>query len=104
MSEFRTFLTSHLAKKYRKDNYDVLTHNCNGFSNEAIDFLTGASIPDQVINLPQLVMATTTAKLLRPLLNRWLGGFGGGGEGGVTAALARLTMQPTYPKRHPSPM
>jgi len=38
MSEFRTFLSSNLAKSCRKDNYDVLTHNCNGFSNEAIDF------------------------------------------------------------------
>jgi len=99
--EFRIFLSSNLVKKYRTDNYDVLTRNCNGFSNEAVDFLTGASIPEQVINLPQLVMATTTAKLLRPLLNRWLGGFGGGGNGGVTAATGETEDAADVPEEAP---
>jgi len=101
MSEFRTFLSSNLAKNYRKDNYDVLTHNCNGFSNEATDFLTGASIPEQVINLPQLVMATTTAKLLRPLLNRWLGGFSDGSEGADTAATGEADDAADVPEEAP---
>jgi len=74
--EFKNFLGKNLAKKYRRDNYDVLTHNCNGFSNEVVGYLTGSMIPEEVLNLPELVMATTTAKFLRPLLNRWLGGFG----------------------------
>merc|ERR1719433_113188 len=48
-------------------------------------------IPEEVLNLPELVMATTTAKFLRPLLNRWLGGFGAGaaasdGDGGLETA------------------
>jgi hypothetical protein len=86
--EFKQFLGKNLAKKYRRDNYDVLKNNCNCFSNEAVGFLTGSHIPEDVLNLPELVMATTTAKFLRPLLNRWLGGFGAacGGEGGIENA------------------
>jgi hypothetical protein len=75
--EFEDFLRSELCSKYTPEAYDVMSINCNHFSNEAIRFLTGASIPDEVINLPELVMKTPTARLLRPVLNKWLGGFGG---------------------------
>jgi len=82
-SEFLKFLVDEMKGKYTRDNYDVLTHNCNSFSNEVVRFLTGADIPDQVRNLPALVMQTPTARLLRPFLNKWLGGFGGGADGGA---------------------
>mmetsp|Transcript_42529 Transcript_42529/g.97470 ORF Transcript_42529/g.97470 Transcript_42529/m.97470 type:complete len:460 (-) Transcript_42529:342-1721(-) len=82
-SEFLNFLVNEMKSKYTRENYDVLTHNCNSFSNEVVRFLTGADIPDQVRNLPALVMQTPTARLLRPFLNKWLGGFGGGADGGA---------------------
>lgn len=78
--ELKKFLGTDLAKKYRKDNYDILTNNCNGFSNDVVGFLTGSMIPEEVLTLPELVMATNTAKFMRPLLNRWLGGFGAQGN------------------------
>lgn len=79
-AEFEEFLRAELCPKYTPEAYDVMTHNCNCFSNAAVRFLTGVSIPDEVINLPELVMQTPTARLLRPLLNTWLGGFSGGGN------------------------
>mmetsp|Transcript_55776 Transcript_55776/g.132954 ORF Transcript_55776/g.132954 Transcript_55776/m.132954 type:complete len:460 (-) Transcript_55776:58-1437(-) len=82
-NEFLTFLVDEMKGKYTRENYDVLTHNCNCFSNDAVRFLTGADIPDQIRNLPALVMQTPTARMLRPFLNKWLGGFGGGADGGA---------------------
>jgi len=81
-AEFKVFMNQNLAKRYRWDNYDVIKNNCNAFSNEVVGFLTGSMIPDEVLNLPELLMATTTAAFLRPLLNRWLGGFGGNSSDG----------------------
>ena len=37
--------------------YDVLTNNCNCFSNALVHFLTGKPIPEAVSKLPQLVRA-----------------------------------------------
>jgi len=79
-AEFEEFIRTEMCSKYTPEAYDVMTHNCNCFSNDAVRFLTGVSIPDEVINLPELVMQTPTARLLRPVLNKWLGGFGGGGN------------------------
>jgi hypothetical protein len=81
LDEFHSFLYQEMMPKYTRDNYDVMEHNCNCFSNDVVQFLTGKSIPDPVRLLPQLVMKTPTARILRPFLNRWLGGFGGGAAG-----------------------
>lgn len=73
--ELREFLQEHMKPKYRPDNYDVLTHNCNCFSEDVVRFLTGKGIPESVRRLPELVMDTPGATLLRPFLNRWLRSF-----------------------------
>jgi len=66
-------ITRHLVAMFTPENYDVLTHNCNHFSDKLSMFLQNEHIPDEIIAQPQLVMSTFTARLLRPLLNRWLG-------------------------------
>lgn len=63
------------ARDFTKDSYDVLTHNCNHFSDKLAMFLLNDHIPTEVRKQPEMVMDTFTAKALRPLLNRWLGGF-----------------------------
>lgn len=65
-----------LAHEFTSANYDVLTHNCNHFSDKLAMFLKNEHIPDEVRFQPDLVMKTLTARALRPLLNRWLGTFG----------------------------
>lgn len=63
------------AREFTKESYDVLTHNCNHFSDKLSMFLLNEHIPTEVRKQPEMVMDTMTAKALRPLLNRWLGGF-----------------------------
>jgi len=74
--EFVHFIEGNLMEKYTPETYDVLTNNCNCFSNECAHFLIGTPIPEEVSCLPQLAMNTPVARLLRPFLNKWLGGFG----------------------------
>lgn len=73
--ELRSFLHKEMKPRYTPANYDVLAHNCNHFSDQVVHFLTGAHIPESISKLPELLMDTPTARLLRPFLNRWLRGF-----------------------------
>lgn len=65
----------HLAPEFTRDNYDVLTHNCNHFTEKLSMYLRGEHIPDEVLKQPEMVMSKTLPQLMRPVLNRWLGGF-----------------------------
>ena len=73
--EFHRHLDLETRLDFTPASYDILTHNCNSFTNEAMMFLTGHGIPEEIKRLPELVTNTPTVKLLRPFLNRWLGGF-----------------------------
>jgi len=72
--EFSDFLDKHILDRYTRETYDVLTHNCNCFTNEAAHYLLGAPIPEEISSLPQVAMNTPMARTLRPFLNHWLGG------------------------------
>lgn len=64
-----------LCREFTRDSYDVLTHNCNHFSDEVCMFLLNKHIPDEVRLQPEQFANSITAQALRPLLNQWLGGF-----------------------------
>jgi len=64
-----------MSEKFTKSTYDVLTRNCNHYSNELAQVLCGKSIPDVITSQPMLIMDAPRMKVLVPLLNKWLGGF-----------------------------
>jgi len=66
-----------LAVEFTHERYDVLTHNCNHFSDRLSMFLRNEHIPDEIRLQPDMVMNSLVARALRPLLNHWLGNFGG---------------------------
>jgi len=70
------FIRRELASEYTRTNYDVLTHNCNHFSDALSLFLVNKHLDDEVLKQPEMVMGSVVVRLLRPLLNRWLGTFG----------------------------
>eukprot|EP00927_Polykrikos_kofoidii_P009788 TRINITY_DN14102_c0_g2_i1.p1 TRINITY_DN14102_c0_g2~~TRINITY_DN14102_c0_g2_i1.p1 ORF type:complete len:492 (+),score=81.10 TRINITY_DN14102_c0_g2_i1:108-1583(+) len=76
--EWEKYVKQTLCRSYYPGSYDVITRNCNMFSNECVMFLTGGHIPNQILEQPELMMQTATARLLRPWLNKWLGGWGEG--------------------------
>lgn len=71
--EVLSHICRNLMDEFRPNSYDALTHNCNHFSKELSSFLCSASIPDEVLQQPDMVMSTFAARALRPALNRWLG-------------------------------
>eukprot|EP00927_Polykrikos_kofoidii_P055970 TRINITY_DN50154_c0_g1_i1.p1 TRINITY_DN50154_c0_g1~~TRINITY_DN50154_c0_g1_i1.p1 ORF type:complete len:704 (-),score=144.28 TRINITY_DN50154_c0_g1_i1:20-2131(-) len=69
-------ISRELCREYTPENYDVLTHNCNNFSDECTLFLSNLHIPDEVRTQPETCMNAWAVKALRPVLNKCLGGFG----------------------------
>jgi len=71
------FVQNDLIPIYNKSSYDVWHHNCNCFTNELSQFLLhGQQIPEEVLMQPHWAESAGITQLLRPVLNRWLGGFG----------------------------
>ena len=55
---FRDYLSGLSRDIFRPDKYQLFHHNCNTFSNEVAQFLTGKKIPSYITDLPQEVMST----------------------------------------------
>ena len=56
----------------RPEQYHLFDHNCNTFSNEVAQFLTGQSIPAYILNLPHDVANTPMGAMLKTFMD----GFG----------------------------
>ncbi|KFP76211.1 Desumoylating isopeptidase 1, partial [Apaloderma vittatum] len=65
---FLEYLSSLGQSMFRSECYNLLEHNCNTFSNEVAQFLTGRKIPSYITDLPDEILATPFGQALRPLL------------------------------------
>lgn len=52
------YLAGLSREAFKAVKYDLFQHNCNTFSNEVAQFLTGKKIPSHITDLPQEVMTT----------------------------------------------
>ncbi|NXA21403.1 DESI1 isopeptidase, partial [Ibidorhyncha struthersii] len=66
---FLEYLSSLGESMFRGESYNLFEHNCNTFSNEVAQFLTGRKIPSYITDLPSEVLATPFGQALRPLLD-----------------------------------
>lgn len=73
LDDLRAYIFEDLDRKYDRKGYDVLDRNCNHFADEAAKFLLGRGIPDEVRLQAQRLYNAPMARIVRPLLNRWLG-------------------------------
>mmetsp|Transcript_106116 Transcript_106116/g.204231 ORF Transcript_106116/g.204231 Transcript_106116/m.204231 type:complete len:728 (-) Transcript_106116:10-2193(-) len=75
--ELHEKIVKELKSIYCREAYDVIFHNCNHFSNHICEWLTGHTLPDEVLKQPEKLMQCVFTRAARPLLNRWLIGFEG---------------------------
>jgi hypothetical protein len=66
---FQDFLTS-VSSRFTVNTYNILTHNCNNFTNECSNFLLGKGIPEDIVSLPQRAMATPFGQALKPMFDQ----------------------------------
>merc|ERR1712047_13059 len=67
---FMEYLQAQGRDQFRGDRYDLLNHNCNNFSHETCQFLTGKGIPQHILDLPREVMSTPMGQMLAPMLQQ----------------------------------
>ncbi|XP_040608669.1 desumoylating isopeptidase 1 isoform X4 [Mesocricetus auratus] len=60
---FLEYLSSLGESLFRGEAYNLFEHNCNTFSNEVAQFLTGRKIPSYITDLPSEVLSTAQAAL-----------------------------------------
>eukprot|EP00697_Spironema_sp_BW2_P008731 gnl/Spiro4/23414_TR11584_c0_g1_i1.p1 gnl/Spiro4/23414_TR11584_c0_g1~~gnl/Spiro4/23414_TR11584_c0_g1_i1.p1 ORF type:complete len:497 (+),score=69.76 gnl/Spiro4/23414_TR11584_c0_g1_i1:45-1535(+) len=66
---FEDFLRD-LSARFTPANYHLLRQNCNHFSNEVAQFLTGQSIPSDIIELPNEIFNSPGGRMLQPYLDQ----------------------------------
>ena len=64
---FREYLKG-IEHRYRSQDYRLMSHNCNSFSNELCQFLLGKEIPDYIKNICTEVSNTPAGQEYRPLV------------------------------------
>eukprot|EP01096_Ripella_sp_DP13-Kostka_P002550 TRINITY_DN13425_c0_g1_i1.p1 TRINITY_DN13425_c0_g1~~TRINITY_DN13425_c0_g1_i1.p1 ORF type:complete len:505 (+),score=209.79 TRINITY_DN13425_c0_g1_i1:69-1517(+) len=67
-----------ISDQFSPNNYNLINNNCNHFTNEASQFLTGSLIPDFVRLLPQQLLNTPMGQMLRPMIERAASSFSAG--------------------------
>ncbi|XP_062387802.1 desumoylating isopeptidase 1a [Sardina pilchardus] len=66
---FMDYLSSLGETSYRGDRYRLFEHNCNTFTDEVAQFLTGRKIPSHITDLPSEILSTPFGQVLRPILD-----------------------------------
>jgi len=67
---FNDYLKTQSQDRFRGDKYDLLKHNCNNFSEETAQFLTGKGIPKYILDLPNEILATPLGQMLAPMIKQ----------------------------------
>ena len=65
--DLRAYLGS-VAHRFTAQTYNLLTHNCNNFSNEVIGFLLGKTIPSFILDLPRIALSSPNGAMIRNLV------------------------------------
>lgn len=71
--ELHAYIVDELKPVFSRSAYDAARNNCNHFTDRVAMYLVGKHIPDEVLRQPELMMKTNLGRVLRPVLNRWLG-------------------------------
>lgn len=65
---FMDFLHELSSTTYTAESYHLFHHNCNNFSSELAQFLTGKDIPSHITSLPQDVLSTPFGAMIKPFV------------------------------------
>ena len=66
-----------LSSRFSAATYNLLTNNCNNFSDELCKFLCGHGISPDVIELPNRVFSTPGGMMLRPVIENMTNSING---------------------------
>ena len=59
-----------ISPDFQTAQYNVMTNNCNNFTNVLLQFLTGGNTPDYILNLPQEFLSTPLGQMILPTIDQ----------------------------------
>lgn len=68
--DFFSHITNLAQTTFKGSDYHLLNHNCNNFSDDVSEFLTGKKIPQHITGLPREVLSTPFGQMLMPMLEQ----------------------------------
>ncbi|GAA5882665.1 hypothetical protein JCM16303_006535 [Sporobolomyces ruberrimus] len=88
-----------MRETYRAEKYHLLEFNCNHFTNDVVGFLSGRSIPFDILNQPKELMATPFGQQMRPMIEQMFVGANtrsaGDAVNNILPSLAQASAQNT---------
>lgn len=66
---FEDFLND-ISHKFTAEKYDMINHNCNMFTNEAVEFLTGHQVDSKYVNQVKILLESPAGQMLKPFLQQ----------------------------------
>lgn len=67
-AEFIAWMQQKQRSGFGPNDYNLLSRNCNHFTHEAAEFLTGRSIPEDIREMIPTLLDTPLGRMLRPML------------------------------------
>ncbi len=64
---FQSYLEE-INDRFHMGTYNFLTNNCNHFTNEILNFLTGESLPDNILKQHEELNGTGLGAMILPML------------------------------------
>ncbi len=64
---FEAYLAE-ISERYNMNTYNILKNNCNHFTNEILNFLTGSDLPDSVLKQHEELNNTGLGQMILPML------------------------------------
>lgn len=68
--------------KYTAEKYDIINHNCNMFTNEMAEFLTGSGIDPKYYNQGKELLESPAGQMFKPFLTQMQGNLQNPSNGG----------------------
>ncbi|KAF6988989.1 hypothetical protein CFC21_006393 [Triticum aestivum] len=65
--DFEDFLQE-ISPRYTPETYNLLSNNCNHFSNEVVKFLVGSTVPSYILDQPKEAMKSPIGALIMPMI------------------------------------
>jgi hypothetical protein len=69
---FEDFLKD-IAPRFTAEKYDIIEHNCNMFTDQAAEFLTGKGIGDKYVKQAKELLETPAGQMFKPFLAQMQG-------------------------------
>jgi len=71
-SELHQHIVDELKPVFHRDTYDLVTNNCNHFTDRISMYLLGKHLPEEVLQQSEQLLKSGAVRVMRPLLTWWL--------------------------------